>query len=152
MDTTEELNGTYFYAGRANLSAGELLFMVFCEETAQQLGVDDFGAIVAILSGLNVSETRQKFRGAIPDTSYASRGARKLFGRTMFPWGLKLPTVIGGYPPRTLRIRMVRKLGSFAGRAVPVVGWLILANDVAEISFNTVVSYNRIARGNDKLW
>lgn len=30
MDTVEQLNGTYFYAGRPNLSAGELFFMVFC--------------------------------------------------------------------------------------------------------------------------
>nr|WP_289368233.1 hypothetical protein [Pantoea stewartii] len=47
MDTTEELNGTYFYAGRPNLTAGELFFMIICEEVAAQLGVDDLGAIVA---------------------------------------------------------------------------------------------------------
>jgi len=28
MDTTEELNGTYFYAGRSNLTASGLFFMV----------------------------------------------------------------------------------------------------------------------------
>lgn len=70
----------------------------------------------------------------------------------MFPMGLKLPTVIGGYPPSTIKIRMVRKLGTFVGRAVPVVGWIILAADVTEISFKTVTTYNSIARGVDKLW
>lgn len=40
MDTVEELNNTYFYAGRSNLSAS-------------QLGVQDFGAIVSIVAGLN---------------------------------------------------------------------------------------------------
>ncbi|MFP5929343.1 STM2901 family protein, partial [Salmonella sp. 741265055_HSA] len=43
MDTVEELNSTYFYAGRSNLTASQLLFMIFCENTANQLGVQDFG-------------------------------------------------------------------------------------------------------------
>ncbi|KAF0656022.1 hypothetical protein L244_05660, partial [Salmonella enterica subsp. enterica serovar Worthington str. BCH-3194] len=29
MDTVEELNRTYFYAGKSNLTAAELLFMIF---------------------------------------------------------------------------------------------------------------------------
>lgn len=97
MDTIEELGGTYFYAGRTNLSASEMLFMVFCEETAHQLGIEDLGAIVAVVSGLNVSKTRGKFRGNIKDTSYASRGARKIFGKNVHG-NVKLPSVVGGYP------------------------------------------------------
>lgn len=65
VDTTEELNNTYFYAGRPNLTAGELFFMIFCEEVAEQLGIDDFGAIVAILSGRNVLTTRTKNRAML---------------------------------------------------------------------------------------
>lgn len=80
MDTTEELNGTYFYAGHSNLTTGELLFMVFCEQVASQLGVDDFVAIVAVLSGQNILSTRTKPRDAIEGTSLASRTARKLLG------------------------------------------------------------------------
>lgn len=34
MDTVEELNGTYFYAGKFNLTAAELFFMVFIFNTA----------------------------------------------------------------------------------------------------------------------
>ncbi|EDQ5291686.1 TPA: DUF1493 family protein [Salmonella enterica] len=64
MDTVEELNSTYFYAGRSNLTASQLLFMIFCENTANQLGVQDFGAIVSIVAGLNVLLTRTKPRGA----------------------------------------------------------------------------------------
>ncbi|WP_129544316.1 MULTISPECIES: STM2901 family protein [Serratia] len=152
MDTVEQLNGTYFYAGRPNLSAGEMFFMVFCEQVAEQLGVDDFGAIVAIVSGLNVSKTRGKFRGNIEDTSYASRGARKVFGKKTFPGNVKLPSVVGGYPLSTMRVILTRKMGTFVGRAVPVVGWIILAKDVTEISFKSVTRYNSIARGDDKLW
>ncbi|UDJ84371.1 MULTISPECIES: STM2901 family protein [Kosakonia] len=152
MDTVEQLNGTYFYAGHSNLTASELLFMVFCEQVADQLGVDDFAAIVAILSGRNVVPTRTKPGGAIKGTSYASEASRKVFGKAKFPLGIKLPSVIGGYPPSTLKIRMVAKIGTFVGRAVPVVGWIILAADVSTIAFNTVTHYNAIARGNDKIW
>nr|WP_306278066.1 hypothetical protein [Pantoea sp. Fr+CA_20] len=152
VDTTEEINGTYFYAGRPNLTAGELFFMIFCEEVAAQLGVDDFGAIVAILSGRNVLTTRAKPRDAEKGTSYASRAARRVFRTARFPFGIQLPTVVGGYPPWTARIRWTHKLSTFIGRAVPVVGWVILARDVADISFHTVNRYNTIARGEDKLW
>lgn len=62
MDTVEELNGTYFYAGRTNLTASELFFMVFCENVVDQLGLGlvDFGAVVAIVSGRNTLPTRAK--------------------------------------------------------------------------------------------
>lgn len=152
MDTVEELNNTYFYAGRSNLTASQLLFMIFCENTANQLGMQDFGAIVSIVAGLNNLPTRGKFADATPGTSYASTKARKVFGSAKFPWGMKLPSVIGGYPPHKLRIIMVRKISSFTGRAIPVLGWVILAVDVSEILYRTVRDYNRIARGGDKIW
>lgn len=152
MDTVEELNNTYFYAGRSNLTAGQLLFMIFCENTANQLGVQDFGAIVSIVAGLNILPVNGKLAGAIPDTSIASKGARKLFGNARFPSPIRLPSVIGGYPPSTLRIKMVSRIGTFVGRAVPVVGWIILASDVSQISYSTLRDYNRIARGKDKIW
>ncbi|KGT95648.1 membrane protein [Erwinia typographi] len=152
MDTTEELNGTYFYAGRPNLKANELLFMIFCEEFAEQVGVDDFAAIAAIVSGLNILSTRGKFAGATPGTSIASRGARRVFPKAKFPWGVELPTVIGGYPPRTLRVIMTHRVSTFIGRAIPVVGWVLLSKDVAQITYRTITHYNSVARGTDKIW
>lgn len=152
MDTTEELNGTYFYAGRKNLTASELLFMIFCESMANQLGVQDFVAIVSIVAGLNILSTRGKFANATPGTSYASREVRKIIGNAQFPWGLELPTLVGGYLPRKLKIIMTHKISTFTGRAIPVVGWVILSNDVAKIVYNTIRNYNAIARGNDKIW
>lgn len=152
MDTVEELNNTYYYAGRANLTASQLLFMIFCENTANQLGVQDFRAIVAIVAGLNISSTRGKLAGATPGTSYASQKARRVFGNAKFPWGIKLPSIIDGYPPHKLKFYMTRKIGTFVGRAVPVVGWIILASDVSEIGWRTLRDYDRIARGNDKIW
>ncbi|CAH2844479.1 hypothetical protein JY071_000722 [Salmonella enterica subsp. enterica serovar Newport] len=107
---------------------------------------------MSIVAGLNVSPTRTKPRGAIEGTSLASRGSRKVFGTAKFPWGIQLPSVIGGYPPSTLKIKMVAKISAFTGRAIPVVGWIILASDVSQIAYRTVRDYNRIARGSDKIW
>lgn len=51
-----------------------------------------------------------------------------------------------------MRIILTRKMGTFVGRAVPVVGWIIIAKDITEIAFRSVTVYNSMARGNDKLW
>lgn len=154
MDTVEELNGTYFYAGKNNLSAGELFFMIFCEQFIDQfgLGIVDFSAVVGIVSGRNTLTTRAKPIGAEKGTSYASKASRKVFMNTKFPFGIKLPSVIGGYPPSTIRIRLVANIGTFTGRAIPVFGWILLANDVTQITYHTLKNYNMIAREKDKLW
>lgn len=101
MDTVEELNGTYFYAGKSNLTAAELLFMIFCENTASQfgIGVADFGAVVDLVSGRNNLWTRAKPAGATKGTSYASRTARAVFKKSKFPFGISLPTWLGRLHP-----------------------------------------------------
>lgn len=154
MDTVEELNGTYFYAGRHNLKATELFFIIFCEKFVEQLGlgVADFGAVVALLAGRNNLPTRTKPRDALDGTSYASKASRKIFGQRKFPRGIRLPTFIGGYTPWTIRPRMTAKIAAFTGRMIPVVGWVILASDVSQISYKTFRNYNKIARGDDKIW
>lgn len=154
MDTVEELNGTYFYAGKSNLTAAEMFFMVFCEKTIEQfgLGVADFGAVIGIVSGRNVLTTRTKPGGTILGTSYASKASRALFKKAKFPFGMKLPTWLGGYTPWTVRKQMVRNIAPFVGRTIPLIGVLILANDVSQIVYRTISEYNAIARGNDKLW
>ncbi|WP_312415444.1 STM2901 family protein [Pseudescherichia sp.] len=154
MDTVEELNGTYFYAGKSNLTASELFFMIFCENVVSQLGlgVVDFGAVVALFSGVNNLTTRTKPQGAIKGTSYSSKAARKIFKQAKFPFNIRLPTFIGGYTPSTIKIRMVARIGTFVGRTVPVFGWLILASDVSQITYRSIRDYNIIARNKDKLW
>lgn len=56
-------------------------FMVFCENVVDQLGLGlvDFGAVVAIVSGRNTLPTRAKPNGAEKGTSYASKASRKVF-------------------------------------------------------------------------
>ncbi|MET3701439.1 STM2901 family protein [Citrobacter sp. UYEF32] len=154
MDTVEELNGTYYYAGKSNLTAAELFFMVFCEKTIDQfgLGIVDFSAVIAIVSGRNDLATRAKPNGAVRGTSYASKAARAVFKKAKFPYGLSLPTWLGGYTPWTARKQMVRNIAPFVGRTIPLIGVVILSVDVSLIVYNTISDYNAIARGNDKIW
>ncbi|MCX8961545.1 hypothetical protein EHW64_10385 [Erwinia psidii] len=154
MDTTEQLNGTYFYALKTNLTASELFFMIFCEKTVEQfgLGVADFAAVVAIVSGRSNLPTRPKPANATKGTSYASKAARGIFGKAQFPFGMQLPTWVGGYTPWTSHRRMVSNIGTFIGRSIPLLGIVILTADVSEITYRTIHEYNMIARGSDKLW
>ncbi|CNI70607.1 membrane protein [Yersinia pekkanenii] len=126
--------------------------MIFCENTAYQFGIQDFGAVVVIISGRNNLSTRTKPRDAIEGTSYASRHARKVFGNNKFPFGMRLPTWIGGYTPWTAKRKMVAKIGTFVGRTIPLIGIIIIASDVSQIVYRSVRDYNMIARGNDKIW
>lgn len=154
MDTVEELNGTYFYAGKSNLTAAELFFMVFCEKTIDQfgLGIVDFSAVIAVVSGRNDQITRAKPGNALKGTSHASKASRAVFKKAKFPFGLELPTWIGGYTPWTARRVMVRNIGTFVGRTIPLLGILVLASDISQIVYNTIRDYNAIARGDDKIW
>ncbi len=121
MDTVEELHGTYFYTGMGPLSAGELFFWVFIDKTMQQLGVGDVAAAAAIVSGAAILPTRQKPIGAKKGTSLTSVTSRKVFGKTKFPMGVRMPTFVGN-PVSGIRKVMVANIGSFAGRTIPVVG------------------------------
>lgn len=152
MDTVEELNGTYFYAGKSNLTASELFFMVFIFNTADQFGIKDIAATYGLYAGINDQPTRGKFKGAKKGTSRLSKVIRKTFGKRFFPWGIKLPTWIGGYTPWTVELRMVRSITTWVGRTIPLVGEVVLLADVSIIAYNSVKEYNTIARGNDKLW
>ncbi|EGN2541067.1 hypothetical protein IIF27_004801 [Salmonella enterica] len=40
MDTVEELGGTYFYHGNANVTPQELFLLIFAENLADHLGVE----------------------------------------------------------------------------------------------------------------
>ncbi|WP_168386273.1 STM2901 family protein [Erwinia amylovora] len=151
MDTVEELNGTYFFNGLSNLSSEELLFWVMVDETLKQLGVQDVIGVASIILGNNIIGIPGKPITATPGTSPAS-----LFFRKHLSYKFRtrvLPTLTKkSFSIRGIKIFWVNNLGSFAGRAVPVLGWGILAVDVTTISYHTVNRYNTIARPEDKIW
>ena len=149
MDTVEELNGTYFYKGVCNISAGELFFWIFLDEIGDQFGgITDLGAMALIILGQPDISTRGKIALTTRGTSVASLAARRYLDVTL---PFQLPTFTNA-SIRTLKPMFVNNLGAFVGRAVPVVGWVILASDVATIVYKTTSHYNKIACGSDKIW
>jgi hypothetical protein len=151
MDTVEELNGTYFYKEMVNLTPQELLFWIMIDTIEEQLGVQDMIAVASLILGGNYIPVPGKPLTATKGTSPAS-----LFFRKHLRYTFKnrvLPTLTQkSFSLRKIKIFWVNNLGAFVGRAVPVVGWIILANDVTRISINTATRYNNIARLEDQLW
>lgn len=151
MDTTEQLNGTYYFNNLSNLTPQELLFWILVDETQKQSGVQDIVAVAGLILGNNNIDVPGKPNTATPGTSVASLFFRKhlscKFRRRILPTLTAKSLTLRG-----LKIFWVNNLGAFAGRAVTVVGWVILANDVAQISFRTSHRYNLIVQAEDKIW
>lgn len=144
MDTTEELNGTYFYHGQSNLSAGELFDVIFLEQFCDELGIGiESGA--AILAGQPWLKTRQKPRDAQVGTSVVSKYARILLRDARVPFGIRIPTPVG------VRIQPTTKLAAVIARYVPWLGWPGLVNSIYQVSRKTQNKYNLIARPKDRI-
>ncbi|MCT2388239.1 STM2901 family protein [Erwinia pyrifoliae] len=152
MDTTEQLNGTYFYGGLTNLTPGELFFWVMIDVTAEHYtGAKDVMAAAAVYSGQNTIAVSGKFGKATPGTSFASTYSRKLLRGYMLPF--KLPTFIQSPSnPFAIKRVMTFKLATFVGRTIPVVGWVVLGADAAQIGYKSMVIYNRIVSKDDQIW
>ncbi|WP_254596409.1 STM2901 family protein [Burkholderia pseudomultivorans] len=114
------------------------------------LGTDDAVGIAMVLSGQRFIPTRGKFAGAVKGTSIAS-----IVSRRMLPYELKqriLPTVTSFTSLILLRIKFTRNIGAFVGRAIPGVGWVILASDVTMITYRSVTTYNSMVKPEDRLY
>ncbi|RQU80583.1 hypothetical protein DF049_06990 [Burkholderia cenocepacia] len=143
------MNNTYAFGAHRDLTPMELFFLVFIDETCNELGVDDVAAVVAIVAGQNWMPTRAKPFGTTPGTSVASISSRKYLN-----YDLKkkiLPTLTNASVKR-LKFILVRNIGVFVGRAVPVVGWVIAAKDVTMISIRSVSRYNALVKPEDKVF
>lgn len=147
MDTVEDLNGTYFYRGFSNLSAGELLFWIFLDEASEQFGTKDYLTVGLILLGQPEVATRGKPGGATPGTSPLSSQLRHYLNVET----RRLPTLTTG-SIRRHKFSYVTNLGAFIGRWIPILGIVIIAADVSTIAFKATNKYNTLARGDDKLW
>ena len=91
MDTVEELNGTYFYKGVCNISAGELFFWIFLDKIDEQFGgIKDVVTMSCIILGLPLLKARGKPYGATQGTSIASKYSREFLNVTL---SVRLPTI-----------------------------------------------------------
>ncbi|RQT39177.1 STM2901 family protein [Burkholderia contaminans] len=138
------------YGIHEGLRREELLLLIFIEETGKALGVDDAVGIAMVLLGQRFIPTRGKFANAVKGTSIAS-----VVSRRMLPYELKhriLPTVASFTSLIMLRIKFTRNIGAFVGRAIPGVGWVMLATDVSLITYYTVKTYNGMVKPEDRLY
>ena len=86
-------------------------------------------------AGANIIRTRGKTGGATPGTSVASITARAYFGDAAFKGGRSYPSLTGfPFKGHGVRVMWVTHKGTFVGRAVPVVGYAILAYDAFRIT------------------
>lgn len=137
----------YSYNGLYNLSPERLFFWILLDEIKKQFGIDDIGALLAIVSGQPFFPTRGKFGGATPGTSLASLAARSALNVDL---PFRLPMITGA-TIRTLRIAFTRNLGAFVGRSIPIIGEVMLAKDAGEIMWRTVHTYNSLVKPADRL-
>ncbi|WP_207000137.1 STM2901 family protein [Trinickia mobilis] len=138
----------YTYFHYRDLKPGELFFFIAMEETRKELGLTDLAAASAILLGERALPVSGKVAGATEGTSVLSMVSRNLFRQKLQH---RLPTIIRG-ANGFLRISLTRSLGAFVGRTIPVVGTVMLAADAFIIASNTVRSYNRIVRPEDRVF
>ncbi len=145
MDTTEELNGTYFYHGHLNVTPQELFLLIFAESLADHLGVSVETA-ATILAGLPIIPKRKVLGATGSRTSIASKIARRILKDARFPNGLRVETIIG-----MGKVRSTNKIGAAIGRAVPYVGYTQAIIVFALVARETRNKYNFIARPKDRI-
>ena len=149
MDTVEALNGTYFYKGICNISAGELFFWILLDKIEEQFGgIEDALTMSCIILGLPILKTRNKPYGTTAGTSIASKYLRQYLNVEL---PVRLPTLTEA-SIATLKPKYVTNLGAFIGRGLPVIGWTLVASDLAQICYKTLKMYNTIALKKDRIW
>ena len=83
MDTTETLNGTYFYHGHANVTKEELFWLIFIESFADHSGMAVETA-ATIIAGQPILPKRKVLGAKGNKTSIASKMARRIFNNARF--------------------------------------------------------------------
>lgn len=102
--------------------------------TVDQLGLGELAEAGAVAAGQPIPGTKPFVTpGSSRGTSLAGMAADQIFGRARSP--VRLPTIVGGPGTgRALAIAGTKSVARFAGRAVPIVGWALLAYDAASIA------------------
>ncbi len=144
MDTTEELNGTYFYNGHANVTQQELFWLIFLEGFADRTG---WGVETAamILAGQPILPKRVVLGSKVKRTSIASKLSRRILKNVRLPWGMRIETSVMGHS------RATNKLGAIVGRAVPHIGYAQAVVMLAVVARETRNKYNIIVRPKDRI-
>lgn len=150
MDTTEELNGTYFYHGHANVTPGELFDLIFLEQLADSLGVTTEAATL-VLIGQPIIPVSGKLAAAenTPGTSIASVLSRRILKDTRFPFGIRPSAPMGKFSK--LKMVPTNKIATYIGRWIPFIGYAQLIIMLEVVAKNTRNKYNLIVRPKDRI-
>jgi hypothetical protein len=114
------------------------------DKAAEQFGIMDAAAIVAIYLSQPTIRTREKFKGATPGTSPVSEYLSKKYPeeyKKPRPTLTGTPKIFGG---KGVRVTSTKIVGRFWARTVPVIGWGLLAYDVAKTLYDTQIEFNKI--------
>lgn len=145
MDTVEELNGTYFYHGHANVTAQELFNLIFIESFADRTGLE-VTAAATVLAGQPLLSTRGKPAGTTKGTSVASKLSRAIFKDMRFPGGKNL------YMPTSKNLfAKTNRVGAFIGRSIPWLGYAEVVILLQLVTADTRRKYNLIAKPKDRI-
>jgi RHS repeat-associated protein len=101
---------------------------------ADQLGLSDLAEVAAVIAGQPIPGTKGFVTpGSSKGTSAAGMAADWVFGDAQLP--VRVPTIVGGPGTgRALAIAGTKSVARFAGRAVPIIGWGMLAYDAVSIT------------------
>jgi hypothetical protein len=102
-----------------------------------QMGLGELAEAAAVAAGQPIPGTKRFVTpGSSRGTSLAGMAADKMFGKARLP--VRLPTIVGGPGTgRALAVAGTKSVARFAGRAVPIVGWALLAYDAGSIAVCT---------------
>lgn len=143
QDNDLQKPGPWEHKGKWYYSKINLYIAILGYEVAEQFGISDVIGLVAVLSGQAFIPTRAKFKGSTKGTSFASKYISKIPGTSP----VRLP-MLTGYPKivwgQGMRVALTKVIGKFLGRAIPFVGWGILAYDLRVILYDTQLVYNHI--------
>ncbi|MES2502610.1 MAG: hypothetical protein V4545_08385 [Pseudomonadota bacterium] len=142
------MSNVYYYNNLVNLTPSQLFYWVAIDMTLKQVGGQDVVAAAAILAGQPLIPVSGKLGGATKGTSVASVTARRLLNYQM---PFRMPSITGKNA-RQLKIAFTKNLGAFVGRAIPGIGWMIMAYDVVQIIRNTLSKFNSLVKPEDRLW
>lgn len=145
MDTVEQLKGTYFYHGHANVDKVELFWLIFIECTADHTGLS-VETVATILSGQPLIPKPMVLGSKIARTSIALKVSRQILKKRFFPGKIRFNTYVGNG-----RVRNTGKMSSVVGRFVPVLGYAQAAVAFMLIASDIRRKYNLIVRPSDRI-
>ena len=128
----------YEFNGKIYTSKAELYRDILINQAAEQFWIKDVVALAGIVAGQPLLKKRFITLGSSSGTSPLSKLLSNRLGKS----SVRLPTLVAN--SGRVGIAMTTSIGKFTSRAIPFVGWGILAYDVTKILYNTQQIYNNI--------